>query len=338
MFKTILTILVCLMIAVPVLAQAPIVGDRSEIEERKRQDAEKAKLRAEAEVKETPEQREARERVEKKEANAKTALKRAQEAIQAANARQNKKGMELMQAAWILDPVTVDYSYNTAAFAEALEEFELEFRAMAQVLVLTNKSIPQFAEGSPQRDVAQAKQNKAKERLEFLKTKLSTGLLKIRSEPTTCEIFMEGAYVGIGEGEILAVTGARKVEARCNGHYDTELFVNVREGDPTEAVIKPKAISYFGKLVVKVDPEDGVTVFLDDVPIADRMADTPTKDGKIKGDGSRKVPYELSARKWVIRFQKDGYDRWHRRIEVRRDQVTVVEAKLESMADLEEQK
>lgn len=315
------------------IAQAQVVGDRSEIEAKKALEAEKARLKAAAVVKETSEQREARERIEKKDANAKEALRRAQQAMAAANARQNQKGMSLMEAAWMLDPTNIDYPFNTAAFAEALGDAEIEFRAMAAVKVLVKKALSELPDTAPQVAAYRSRLAKAEDRLAALKTKVSAGLLRITSEPKTCEILLDGAYVGMGSGEMDALAGQRKAEARCPGYYDTELFANVRLGDPSMAVIKPKPIAYFGKLIVKVDPPAGVDIFLDDLSVADRLADKPTKDGKITGAGTKESPFELSSRKWVIRFHKDGYDRWHRRIEVPRDQAIVVEAHLEALAD-----
>lgn len=315
------------------VAQAQPVADRSEIEAKKKLEEEKERLKREAVVKETSEQREARERIEKKDANAKEALRRAQQAMAAANARQNQKGMGLMEAAWMLDPTNIDYPFNTGAFAEALGEAELEFRAMAAVKVLVKKAMAELPDTAQQMAAYRARLQKAEDRLTTLKGKVSAGLLRITSEPKSCEIYLDGAYIGMGAGEIDAVAGQRKAEARCPGYYDTELFTNVRLGDPSVAVIKPKPIAYFGKLIVKVDPKDGVDIFLDDLAIADRLADKPTKDGKITGAGTKESPFELSSRKWVIRFHKDGFDRWHRRIEVPRDQTILVEARLESLAD-----
>jgi hypothetical protein len=113
------------------------------------------------------------------------------------------------------------------------------------------------------------------------------------------------------------------------------MFVNVRSGDPTVAKVKPNPVPYFGNLVLQVSPADGVQVFLDDMLTELRKAEKPTRDGLITGKGTKEEPYRLAARKWVIRFNKEGYDRWHRRIEIRRDQTTVVEARLESLAELD---
>lgn len=324
-----------LLVALPLAAQ-PVAGDRSEVEEKRRQREEMERKKAEAVVKETAEQQEARERIEKRDAAVKAALKKAQEAIVAASKHQNQKGMELMEAAWMLDPVNIDYPFNVAAFGQALGNMETEFRAWAAVKILAKKALAGLPVDSPRKSEYEPKIKQADERLDFLRAKLSTGVLNIKAEPASCEVFLEGTYVGVGGGEVEALTGQRKAEARCPAYFDTELFVNVRQGDPTAATIKPKPIPYFGKLIIKVEPADGVTVFLDDVPVGDRLAEKPTKDGKIVGKGSKQEPFELAARKWIIRFQKDGYDRWHRRIEIRRDQTTQVEARLESLAELQD--
>ena len=315
------------------ISQAPPAVDRSEIEEKRRQREEMDKRKAEMQVQESAEQREARERVEKRDENVKEALKRAQAGIAAANARQNQKGMLLFEAAWMLDPATIDYPFNTAAFAQALNNIELEFRAMAAVQILSQRAVKELPDTNPRKADMAAKLEKAKERLDFLRTKLPTGILQVRAEPATCELRVDGTYVGIGSGEIETLTGQRKVETSCVGYFDHELFVSVRQGDPTPAVVRPKQITYFGKLIVKVTPDDGVTVFLDDEAVDKRLADKATKEGSISGKGTREAPWELAARKWLIRFHKDGYDRWHRRIEVKRDQPILVEARLESLAD-----
>ena len=106
-------LLVCCL-STPALAET--LGDRSEVEARKKelQEREKRKAEAASKFEETTEQRESRERQEKKEANVKEARKRAEAAVQAAAKRQNAKGLELMQAAWKLDPTNLDYTFYAA--------------------------------------------------------------------------------------------------------------------------------------------------------------------------------------------------------------------------------
>lgn len=327
-------------IALPLVPALAAAQDASVEEmERKKKEREEAEKRREelrkSEVQETEEQREERERLERREEAIKAARGKFAAAAQAAAKRQNQRGLELMEAAWMLDPFFIDYPLNTAAFAQALSQHETEYRAWAAVKVLAKKALASLPPDSPKREYFDDNLAKAEQRLTALAATLSVGKLLVTSEPRSCELFLEGAYVGTGSGEIDVLTGERKVEAKCAGHEDTTRFVPIRAGDPASATIKPKPIPYFGRLVIKVEPADGVTVFLDDQAVSLRLADQPSKDGAIAGAGTKEAPYKLSARKWIIRFQKDGYDRWHRRIEIRRDQTTVVEARLESMSEVE---
>ncbi len=321
----------------PAYAQ-PAAEDRSAIEEKKKAREEAEKRKAEATVNETGEQKEERERGEKKAERAKEAVKKYMAAGEATRRRENQKALDLMEAAWMLDPYRYEFSRDTAALAEALQATEMEFRARVALKIVATKTMAQLADTNPKKKDLEDMLAKSQERLDIVKGKLSTGVIKLSSEPKTCEIFLEGTFVGIGSGEIEAVAGQRKVEAHCQGFYDHELFVNVRLGDPSSATIKPNAIAYFGELIVKVEPQDGVTIFLDDISTTDRAAEKPTPDGKITGKGTRELPYKLAARKWIIRFQKDGYDRWHRRIEVKRDQKMMIDARLEALNESIEEK
>ena len=319
-------------------AYAQDLGDRSEVERKKKEREEQERARAAMEVKESDEQREASERLEKRASAIELAKKKFAEAAVAAAKRQNEKGLDLMTAAWYLDPFTIDYPLNTAKFAEALTRTEVEFRALAATKVLAKRGLATLSAESPRRAFLEEALDHANNRLEIVRTKLSTGLLQASVDPALCELFVEGAFIGIGSGEIETITGQRKVETKCAGYFDYELFVNVRVGDPTLAKVTPQPVPYFGKLVIKVDPKEGVAVFLDDMPLQQRLGEKATKEGTVTGEGSKEKPIVLAARKWVIRFQKDGYDRWHRRVDVRRDQTILVDARMESLADLDAEK
>lgn len=323
------------LLAVTAFAQE---ADRSEVEAKKKAQEEKEKAKAAAVVQETDMQREQREAQEKKEHNAKEAVKRFTEASEAARKGQTARALNLLEAAAALDPFRHEFPLNVATVAEALKQPETEFKALSAATILLKRVIAQVGD-SPKKPEYEAQLKKAETRIAELKTdgKVATGTIRLFADPKNCEIFLDGAFVGTGEGVIESLTGTRKAETRCVGFYDYEQFVNVRVGDPTSSTIKPKPIPYFGKLLVKVDQTEGVTVFLDDVPVEQRLAEKPTQEGKIAGKGTKAEPYQLAARKWIIRFAKDGYDRWHRRIEIRRDETVVVDARLEPLAETAEE-
>ena len=319
--------------ALPAHAQAP-EADRSEVEAKKKAMEEKEKAKAAAVVQESEASRESREAQEKKEHNAKEAVKRFAEASEAARKGQTARALALLEAAAALDPFRHEFPLNVATVAEALKQPETEFKALIAATILLKRVIGQVGD-SPKKPEYEAQLKKAETRLAELRLdgKVATGTIRLFVDPKVCEIYLDGVYVGQGEGAIESLTGTRKAETKCPGFYDYEQFVNVRVGDPTSATIKPKPVPYFGKLIVRVDQTDGVITFLDDVPIEQRLADKPTNEGKISGKGTKAEPYQLAARKWIIRFAKEGYDRWHRRVEIRRDETVMVDARLEALAD-----
>lgn len=330
-FRHVLPLFIALT-ATPVLAQ--VTEDRSEVEAKKKAQEEKEKAKANAVVQESEQAREQREMQEKKEKNAKEAVKRFTEAQQFAAKGQTARAIELLQAAALLDPYRHEFPLAVAEIAVVLKQPETEFKALAAAVILLKRTLGQIGD-SPKRPKYEEQLKNAEARLAEIKAdgKVAFGSIRLFAEPKTCEIFLDGAYVGIGQGEVESLTGTRKAETRCVGFYDYEQFVNVRVGDPTSATIKPQPVPYYGKLLVKVDPSEGVTIYLDDMALDQRLAEKPSQDGKISGKGTKAEPYQLAARKWIIRFAKDGYDRWHRRIDVHRDETIVIDARLEPLND-----
>jgi hypothetical protein len=319
----------------PALAQPK--ADRTELEEKRRQQEEKRReierLKEEA-TRETADQREARLRAEAKVAAAKQALEKAKEAMQAAGRRQNRRGMELMREAWLLDPANMDYTFNTAAFAEAVGDAEAEFWAYSAFMTTALRELVALGPStSDYKTLIEDRVTKARGRMDALRPKLSTGMVELEVRPAECELFLDGALVGKGKGSIEALTGLRTVRTDCQGYKPLEQKLNVRGGDANKALLEPPSIDYFGLLIINVKPAEEVTIFLDDQELDKRRGDAATADGVITGAGTKQDPIRLHARKWIIRFAKKGYDRWHRRIEIRRDQITRVDAVLEKMSD-----
>ncbi len=320
----------------PVAVAQPAV-DRAAIEEKRKRDEEQRQAIEAAKKKkleESGEQAELRKRDEEKAARRGEALQRAQMAQSAASRRQNRKAMEFMNAAWMLDPQNMNYPFFTAALAEANNESELEFTAYAAFERVANHMLEQFGDADhPMKATLIERKLKASERVRLLREKFSSGVVRLSSVPDSCDILLDGAWVGQGSGQLEALVGSHKAEAYCVGFYPFEQPIIVRAGDPANIVLRPNPVPFYGNVVVELQPSDGVTIFFDDVSVEQRLADKPTKDGKIAGKGTRKNPYRLLARKWIIRFHKDGYDRWHRRLTVTRDGTVMVQAKLEKMSE-----
>ena len=181
-------------------AQAPEV-DRSEVEAKKKAQEEKEKAKAAAVVQESDAAREQREAQEHKEQNAKEAVKRFAEASEAARKGQTARALTLLEAAAALDPYRHEFPMNVAAVAEALKQPETEFRAYAAAAVLLRRVIAQVGD-SPKKPEYEAQLKKAETHMADLKAdgKAASGTIRLFAEPKSCEIFLDGAYVGQGEG------------------------------------------------------------------------------------------------------------------------------------------
>ncbi len=330
-----LTALLTLLVAAPLAAQPAV--DRGAAEEKRRLAEEKRKQIEKfkkQKTKETSDQKEERLRMERKAADQRKALTLAQGALNAAARRQNRKGLDLMRQAWALDPRNMDYSFNAAQFAEALKDQETEFKSYAAFMNVAVAEEKNLGPGASQYKTTLLERiAKAQQRLAELRKTLSVGRVTITVQPSSCDVYIDDHMIGAGGGTMECITGQHKVRTDCMGYKPLSQYLNVRVGDANKAVLKPQPIAYYGYLVVKVKPADGVTIFLDDTDVKQRIGKAATETGQITGKGSKRDPFRLHARKWIIRFKKDGYDRWHRRIKIERDRVYVLNAALERMSD-----
>ena len=318
-------------------ATAQPAADRSAMEAKKQAAEEKRKqlesLRK-TKAKESTQQKEERLKMERKQRDAQAALSKAQAAIGAANRRKNVKAMTYMAEAWKLDPQNRDYAFLTGQLAAGVKNDSTEFAAYAGYTVIATKLLKELGPGdSDFKSVLTSRLAQAGERLHVLRSTITSGKVQITTKPGTCEITLDGAMVGTGNGTIEAIVGQHRVHVECLGHYPIDQNLNVRAGDSNRHVLKPTPIAYFGWLQINVNPTAGVTIFLDDVPIENRKAAKASKDGKVTGTGTKKDPIRLHARKWILRFKKQGFDRWHRRITITRDSMMTVNAALETMED-----
>lgn len=146
--------------------------------------------------------------------------------------------------------------------------------------------------------------------------KEETGLLTVKVEPKGAEVSLNGAIVGKGPlTEVKFVPGTYRVglSCKCPDFQDASVETTVKAGETAEVVVElPRTLTY-GLLQVITEPKDGVEVYLDDKPVGT----TPV------------APLRLETRKYLLRLEKPGYDRWIRAVTVQRDRTLPVQAILE---------
>jgi tetratricopeptide (TPR) repeat protein len=145
-----------------------------------------------------------------------------------------------------------------------------------------------------------------------------TGILAVRATEPGVEVWISGALVGRTPiGALKLATGTYRVELR---HPDFEPFsreVTLAAAEETRLEEPLTRRILYGYLEVKTEPADGVQVYLDEKPIGV----TPLKD-KLR----------LETRKFFLRLEKAGYDRWIRNVIIGRERTLTVTATLEPVA------
>jgi len=107
-----------------------------------------------------------------------------------------------------------------------------------------------------------------------------------------------------GKGSVMLPTGEYTATAREEEYHDWSKKFEVRKGQPMKVKGKMKAIVYHGMLKIVTEPAEGVQVLI---------------DGKKHGVTPIEKPIRLETRRYLVRFEKEGYDFWHRYVDIERD-------------------
>jgi len=142
-------------------------------------------------------------------------------------------------------------------------------------------------------------------------------------KPLLTPVLVDGVPVTSSAAiDIRLPVGAHVVSASKDDWFpwSQKLIVAAPAVPQTEPVVVSAALSpvpAIGHVVVMTAPVAGVEVYLDDVHIGT----TPLPS-----------PVELqTARRYLFRFEKPGYDRWHRYIEVYRGEKLLLEPVMEEL-------
>ena len=144
------------------------------------------------------------------------------------------------------------------------------------------------------------------------------GRLRIKVYPAQAEITVNGVPVGKGEAELAAqVSTAYVVKATMTDYVAWEEELRV-ESDEEKAITKRlEKIIYKGTLSVKIIPDGAVDVFVDTRKV-----------------GTDTLKLKLVEGKRLVRFKKEGWDRWWRYVDIPRNEgIELDDATLRALVD-----
>jgi hypothetical protein len=148
----------------------------------------------------------------------------------------------------------------------------------------------------------------------FKKRKESVGEVSFRVKPRGVEIFVRGVPVTTSGGpSVRLAPGTYNVSASMEDYNDYKRTIMVKAGvDQTVKGTLKKKI-YFGKLKIVTKPEEGVDVLID----GKKVGVTPVDDRT------------METGRYLVRFEKEGWDYWHRYVEIERDATYELTPKME---------
>ena len=160
------------------------------------------------------------------------------------------------------------------------------------------------------------------DRLNAMVKKAEKGLqrAKVNPVPITFEVEPKGTeitidYVPVGEsfkGKVQLYPGRYTILGTYYGHHAFKKVIDVRD-QPIKVRGKLEKVITYGKLEIKTQPAEGITVYVD----RKKVGVTPIK------------PLKLRSGRHYIRFEKQGFDRWHRYVTIENDGVHLLEPVME---------
>lgn len=149
----------------------------------------------------------------------------------------------------------------------------------------------------------------ARERMRVRGTPLTKVALTV--QPADAKVYLNDTPVSLASTEL--PTGSYTVRVEAPGFVTVQQSYKLGKDAPLSIALEKQV--FMGKVVLAVTPPDGVAVFVDD---------------EKKGELPAVAELELdSAKRYLVRFEKPGFDPWVRYVQPPPNGKVIVEAKLE---------
>ncbi len=218
-------------------------------------------------------------------------------ALRYVRARKPDKAMEYFQKALPHYNDSSDIFYNLVNVAEALKDWRHVHLYASGFLYLE-------PEGDDAKDIARKRKAAAK----WLgKAKKPVVSVRFQVDPPGVEIMVDDVPVGRARRSAIELpAGKYTARASKTDFVDWEDGFEVVSGAPTVVKGTLAKMIFHGYLKIETTPAEGVQVFIDDEAV---------------GTSPLEAPIKLETRRYLVRFEKEGWDRWIRYVEIQKDQT-----------------
>ena len=230
-------------------------------------------------------------------------------ALRYVRARKPDKALDFFEKALPYRNDSSDIFYNLVAVAEAVKDW-------SRVHLYTTGFLYLESGTDDARDFAR-KQKAAVKGL--TKAKLAPAPVSFEIDPPGVEIFVNHVPVGKARrGMVDLPPGEYVARASKVDHHDWEQPFEVVAGTP--AVVKGalQKMVFHGLLSITTEPAEGVQVFVDD----ELIGTTPIEE-----------PLKLETRRYLVRFEKEGWERWIRYVDIKKDEAHELKPALEKASE-----
>lgn len=220
-------------------------------------------------------------------------------------ARHYDKALEFFEKALPYRNQTSDIFFNLVVVSEAEKDWARVFKYATGFLFLEA--------GSKDSEVVEGKLKKATEAL--ARRKIAPVTVSFGVKPKNVTVYLDHVPVTrAGQRPVQLLPGTYEALAELVDHHPWKTKVEIPASDEPFTVKGELVKMIFkGKLKVMTDPAEGVEVFIDDQPVGK----TPLE------------PLTLDTKRYLVRFELPGYDKWHRYVTIDKDETYELRATLE---------
>ena len=147
-----------------------------------------------------------------------------------------------------------------------------------------------------------------------LKRAGASGILDVDADAQSAEVWVNSVFVGrTPVRDVRLPVGTWGLILRHPAYREGIETVEIEAGEARKVEARLEKMIFKGNLKVEAEPADGTVVYLDNVKM-----------------GS--VPFErkdLDTRRYLLRIEKEGWDRWVRYISIEKDETLAIKAVLE---------